>query len=193
MYPNFSGKELGKIARDKMLEYLEPKWGHFQRIASGWSLFRFPKGQKLLSCYSSLNFDRWWFGVSKKYWENWDNDTFMALLLGERELFKMVILKPEESLELFNRITPTKTNQQKEINIRIPATGKLYIQEMSEFPIDHRLVDLGKIEFSNKCTMAIDSKKDEDLDRFIKYFKTMTETQKQKLIDRLKEKVAEVN
>ena len=103
----------------------------------------------------------------------------MALLLGERELFKMVILKPEESLELFNRITPTKTNQQKEINIRIPATGKLYIQEMSEFPIDHRLVDLGKI--------------DEDLDRFIKYFKTMTETQKQKLIDRLKEKVAEVN
>lgn len=193
MNKTLCGKELGKIARFKMLQYLEPKWGHYQQLASGWSLFHFSNGQKLLSCYSSLNYDRWWFGVSEKYWEKWDKNTWLALLLGEEKLFKMAIFTPKESFELLKGIIPTNSNRQKEINIRIPATGKPYIQEMSQLPIDRRLVDLGEIDSPKKPTMVINSQKDDDFDRLVKYFQTMTEAQKQTIIDLLKEKAAELN
>jgi hypothetical protein len=91
-----------------------------------------------------LNNDRWFYGIIEKYWKNWDNNSYIALLMRDGKNCSYVLLNPNESINLISRINLSKDNSKK-INVRIPAAGKIYIQEWQDFPYQHRIKTIGNI------------------------------------------------
>lgn len=138
-------REYGVLCRQKFAKYFENKWGSYELLEG--SSYKFSNERKVFTFYSNLNYDRWWFGVSKKYWKNWDDQTYMALIMREEIKCSTVMLNPFDSKNLLNRIQPAQRNQ-KHINVRIPSgPGKIYIQEWQDFPFEKNIVPLGNIEF----------------------------------------------
>jgi len=96
MADKLTGRDFGKFAREQLLRKFEGIWGKYQQLI-GYSLFKFSNGNKFLTLYSSLNHDRWFYGLSEQYWKNWDEKTYLVLLLGDGEKCGYVILNPKES------------------------------------------------------------------------------------------------
>jgi hypothetical protein len=152
---------------------------------AGISLFEFSDGNKFLTLYSSLNNDRWFYGISGKYWENWDEKTYMVLLLGDGSKCDYVILNPKESQALLKRIQPAK-DKQKKINIRIPSLGKDYIQEWPDFPLAQRVISLGTIETESGILKLKTNKHKADIDKLMKTFQSLSESQQKAMIEEIK-------
>lgn len=137
-------RELGKLSRMKLGNYLEKDWGHFE-IDESW--LNFTNGRNVLCLYASLsgeNKDRWWFGVTRTYWQNWEHRNHLALLMRDDTSLDTVLLDPSESKQLLYRIKPARDGQKK-INVRIPTTGKIYLQEWPDFPFQAKMIQLGEI------------------------------------------------
>ncbi len=189
MHKKITGREFGKFAREQLLRKFEGTWGNYEQLA-GISLFRFPNGNKFLTLYSSLNADRWFYGVSEQYWRNWDEKTYMVLLLGDERKCDYVILNPKESQDLLKKIQPAK-DKQKKINIRIPSLGNDYIQEWESFPLTARIISLGTIETeSGSLKLKINRHKANlDIDKILKTFQSLPESERKALIEELQNKI----
>ena len=167
----------------------EKTWGNYEQLA-GISFFKFSNGNKFLTLYSSLNNDRWFYGVSEQYWQNWDGKTYMVLLLGDGRKCDYVILNPKESQDLLKRIQPAKDNQKK-INIRIPSLGNEYIQEWQSFPLKERVIRLGTIETESGCLKLKINKHKANLevDRILKTFQSLSESERKAIIEELQKEL----
>ena len=189
MDKKITGREFGKFAREQLLRKFEGIWGSYKQLA-GISLFKFSNGNKFLTLYSSLNYDRWFYGVSEQYWGNWDEETYMVLLLGDGSKCDYVILNPKESQELLRRIQPAK-DKQKKINIKIPSLGNEYIQEWRNFPLAQRVISLGTIETeSGSLKLKITKYKTNlDSDKLLKAFQSLTETERKAIIEELQKEL----
>ena len=180
------GREFGKFAREQLLRKFEGTWGNYKQLA-GISLFEFSDGNKFLTLYASLIDNKWFYGVSEQYWENWDEKTYMVFLLGDGSRCDYVILNPKESQNLLRRIQPARTKQKK-INIRIPSLGKDYIQEWPDFPLAQRVISLGTIETESgilKLKMN-KHKTDLDTDKLMKTFQSLSVSEQKAMIEELK-------
>jgi len=123
-----TGRQFGKFAREQLLRQFEGIWGDYEQL-HGISLFKFSNGNKFLTLYSSLNDDKWFYGVSDHYWKNWDEKTYMVLLLGDARECNYVIFDPEESQDLLNRIQPAQGKQKKIVTIqRKHKLGAIFTQ-----------------------------------------------------------------
>jgi len=100
-------------------------------------------------------------------------------------------LNPEEAQDLLRRIQPAKDNQKK-INIRIPSIGKEYIQEWQSFPLTARIISLGSIETeAGSLRLKINKHKANlDIDKLLKTFQSLPESERNALIEELKKKLA---
>lgn len=185
-----SGREFGKFAREKLLHNLEQEWGNYEQLA-GVSFFKFNNGTKALTLYSSLNDNVWFYGVSKQYWENWDDNTHMFFLLGDGSRCDYLHLNPKESIKLLEKINPAG-DKQKKINIRMPTIGKIYFSEWSSFPIAQRIINLGTIEIKNgKLKSIVKRKKSDPTDEFKRAWKSLTEQKRKELLKEIEKGLLE--
>ncbi len=189
MYEKITGREFGKFAREQLLRKFEGTWGNYEQLA-GISLFKFSNGNKFLTLYSSLNNDRWFYGVSEQYWRNWDEKTYMVLLLGDERKCDYAILNPKESQELLRKIQPANDNQKK-INIRIPSSGSEYIQEWQSFPIKTRVISLGIVETeSGSLKLKINKQKAKfDVDKILQIFQSLPESERKAIVEELRKEL----
>ena len=137
-----------KLAVGKSLD-----WGTFRII--GDSLLQFENGNKKVLCkYSSFSTEhyRWFWGVSKKYWTNWDENFYLALIMENENLkeFSYLFLNPSESNTLFSRDKISENNGEKKINLRLyKSDNKFHLQEWFEFNIEGKIKPL-KLDDYNK-------------------------------------------
>lgn len=130
-------KSLGNLIRSELKEEFNKK-GNSQLI--------FPhSGKRFLCKYSSFKSDqsRWFWGVSKKYWANWDSQDHLALIMEneDRQRFSYLLLDSQESGELFKKCSESKG--EKKINMRIYVTGGgVRLQEWQELDIKTRIKPL---------------------------------------------------
>jgi len=189
MHKKITGREFGKFARESLLRKFEGTWGNYEQLA-GISFFKFSNGNKFLTLYSSLNNDRWFYGVSEQYWKNWDGKTYMVLLLGDASKCDYVILNPKESQDLLRSIQPAK-DKQKKINIRIPSLGNEYIQEWNSFPLAERVISLGTVETESGSLKLKRSKHKAnlDIDKLLKTFQNLSESERKAIIEELQKEL----
>lgn len=170
-------REHGSLCRKKFVKYFENKWGKYQSLGN--SSYKFSSGQKVFIFYSNLNYDRWWFGVSKKYWGNWDEHTNMVLLMREGKKCSYVILNSTDSKKLLNRIQPAQQDQ-KHINVRIPSgPGGIYIQEWKDFPFEKNIISIGNIELPKP-----------PVEIFLERFKAMSAEEQLAVLENLENRIA---
>jgi hypothetical protein len=119
---------------------LKKKFGDFQSV--GQSRLVFDKA-RVLSKYSSFHSEqaRWFWGVPKTYWQNWENTDHLALIYenetdhGDKYLY--VLLDAAEAKELFRACSVS--NDEKKINMRIYMDEHLArFQEWKEFDVQAR-------------------------------------------------------
>ncbi len=137
-----SRHEVGRLCREMLARHVANHWGPSGRRGP-WLIL--DDGRKILSLFASLSGDRWWYGVTRTYWESWDEKCHLALLMRDRNRCSVVILAPTESAELLSKIRPAQDGQKK-INVRIPTEGKTYVQEWPDFSFSPKEVDLGGID-----------------------------------------------
>lgn len=187
MADKITGRDFGKFAREQLLRVFEGPWGKYTQLA-GISLFKFSNGNKFLTLYSSLNYDRWFYGVLEQYWKQWDEKTYMVLLRGDGSKCDYVILDPREAQDLLRRIQPAKSKQKK-VNIRIPSLGDEYIQEWKGFPLAQRVISLGTIETESGSLKLKMSKRKVNLDRVLKTFQSLPEEERKAIIEELEKQL----
>ncbi len=111
-------------------------WGNFR--LSG-SVLDFHDSQKKVLCkYSSYSpdQDRWFWGVSRKHWRQWDNHFHLALLMENKdhESYSVLILDPKDALNLFTKCS--ESGGEKKINLRFyKSDGMLRLQEWQEYDV----------------------------------------------------------
>jgi hypothetical protein len=139
---NLTNRDYGNLCRKVLM--LDISKNYKDLIIEG-SWWRSPHDDiKILTLYSSLNDDRWFYGIIEKYWKNWDKDSHIVFLMRDGKYCSYVLLNPTESNNLLSRINLSKDNSKK-INVRIPAVGKIYIQEWQDFPYENRIKHIGNI------------------------------------------------
>jgi hypothetical protein len=138
-------REYRNACRQKFANYMKSEWGNFSQ--SGELLLEFDNGKKVVAPFSDLqNYNKWWFGVSKLYWKNWDTNTYISLLMNEGNICRFCLLNPRKSKKLLDEINPV-SGEKKIINVLIPASGGFtYIQEWPTFNIDQNTISLGRID-----------------------------------------------
>ena len=138
---NLSPQELGRLCRKALKKHLGPKWGNFDLMKS-W-LIQTEGKDKILSLYSSKDktADKWFYGIIQKDWQRWDNNSYLSLLMRDGSHCSFVLLTPDESKKLLDRLTPAK-DLSKKINVRMPSTGRIYIEKWPDYPLAERIVEM---------------------------------------------------
>jgi hypothetical protein len=143
--PNEDKNKLEKATRIAVGRSLENKWGKFYQKGRSQLVFK-TCGMKVL-CRFSCNIkdeSRWFWGVSKKYWANWDQNDNLALVMiqkGQRNS-SYLLLNSQESLILFKKCSESKLGEKK-INMRFAkSNGRVHIQEWQELDLKDRLKPL---------------------------------------------------
>lgn len=119
-------------------------WGDFKLISN--SVLDFQNSPtKVLCKYSSYSHEqsRWFWGVSKKYWSEWDDDFYLALLMENenREGYSFLLLEPTEASYLFTRCS--ESNGEKKINLRFyKSDGRLHLQEWQEHDVKKNIREI---------------------------------------------------
>ena len=136
---NRTNLELGRMCRGAFKRQLEPSWGQLN-LHGIWLL---AADGKILSLYSNKykDQDKWFYGVIPGDWKRWDNKCHLALLMRDGFNCSFGLLTPEESKLLLDRISLAKDGSKK-INVRLPSTGRIYIQEWPDFPFADRVVEM---------------------------------------------------
>jgi len=122
-------------------------WGKF-RLVSNTVLEYLNSPQKVLCKYSSYSpeQDRWFWGVGHKYWSEWDDDSYLALLMGNKDQtsYSFLLLKPKEALCLFPKCS--EHGGEKKINLRVyKSDGKLHFQEWQDYDVENNIQNVNKI------------------------------------------------
>jgi hypothetical protein len=138
---NLSSRQLGRLCREGLIDHLEKEWGNLYLMKS-WLIDKEGK-RKILSLYSDKDKDddKWFYGIIQKDWQKWNNNCCLVLLMRDARHCSFVLFNPEESKELIDRLSPAKDGSKK-INVRIPSTGKIYIEKWPEFPFAERIVEI---------------------------------------------------
>jgi hypothetical protein len=136
-------RDYGKLCRKLLILDISKMFGD---LSTEGSWFKSSINEsKILVLYSDLNNDRWFYGIIEKYWRNWDQTSYIALLMRDGNRCSYVLINPKESIDLISRINLSKDNSKK-INVRIPSVGKIYIQEWQDFPFADRVKTIGDID-----------------------------------------------
>ena len=148
---NPSRQQYGKWCRETLVKHLENEWGKLD-LREPWI---FGKDKiKILARVSIFNKNnRYFYDVYQNDWENWDSNSYLALLMRDEEQLSYVLLNPNESQELLDRIN-FATDGSKNINVYMPSPGKLYIQVWRDFPHAARIVEIGPIIKSNVTSLS---------------------------------------
>lgn len=136
-------RDYGKLCRRAVEKHLNEIWGKLS-VEGSWYKSQ-KNNEKILTIYSDLHNDKWFYGIMKDYWSNWDSDSYLAIIMRDGNYCSYIILTPDEVIQLFSRINQS-TDNQKKFNIRIPSTGKIYIVPWSEFPFEKRILNIGNID-----------------------------------------------
>jgi len=114
---------------------LRTRFGTF--VPKGQSQLIF-NGARLLCKYSSFHKDqsRWFWGVSKTFWENWEETDYLALIFENenRAGYSYLLLNSDEALRLFGLCS--ESMGEKKINMRIYMDeGVVKFQEWKDFDV----------------------------------------------------------
>jgi len=119
-------------------DQLKAEFGDF--VTKGQSQLVF-NNTRVLCKYSSFHNDqsRWFWGVSKIYWQHWQENDYLALIF-ENDVgnqFSYLLLDSDEAKRLFGYCS--ESNGEKKINMRIYADDdKVRFQEWKGFDIQER-------------------------------------------------------
>ena len=185
-----SKQGFGKLLRKKFLDHMKNEWGAYQPIRD--YLYSFSNGNKVVTFYSSLNHGRWWYGVGKNYWDNWDKNSYIVLLMRDSKICEYFMLNPKDSKTLLSKI---KEDQQgkKHIVIYLPSIGKRYLQQWQEYQLEGKIVKLDNLDIEgsinnikkNTVKRKVISK-DDPLESALNYLKTLSPQEKVKFLNQLK-------
>jgi hypothetical protein len=150
-----STRDYGKLCRNAVKKHLNETWGKLN-VEGSW-LKSQKNNNKILTIYSNLHNDKWFYGIMQDYWNNWDYDKYLSIIMRDGNYCSYILLSPDEVIYFLSRINQSKDNQKK-FNIRIPSIGKIYIGPWPDFPFESRIINIGKIDpedaiiekFSNK-------------------------------------------
>ncbi len=120
-------------------------WGNF-RLYSNSMLEYYNSDKKVLCKYSSYSseYKRWFWGVASKYWKNWDNNTYLALLMENDDLenYSYLLLEPNDAKFLLTKKC-SESNGEKKINLRFYTSGgKYHLQEWQEYSVEKNTKDI---------------------------------------------------
>lgn len=116
-------------------------WGKFKIISN--TVLEFQNSPlKVLCKYSSYSpeQDRWFWGVGRKYWSEWDDNSYLALLMGKEDQvsYSFLLLKPKEALYLFTKCS--EHGGEKKINLRFKKSDGLpHLQEWQEYDVEKNI------------------------------------------------------
>jgi hypothetical protein len=132
--------ELEKILKESLGNTLKDNWGSFS--LKGRSLLDF--GNKRILCkYSSFSQGqaKWFWGVSRKHWDNWQETDYLALILEDGiKGYSYLLFNSEEARRLFNICSVSKDGEQKKISMRIYADDdKPHLQDWRSFDVEGRM------------------------------------------------------
>ena len=107
--------ELEKILKESLGNTLKDNWGSFS--LKGRSLLDF--GNKRILCkYSSFSQGqaKWFWGVSKKHWNDWQDTDYLALILEDGiKGYSYLLFNSEEARRLFKICSVSKDGSEKKI------------------------------------------------------------------------------
>lgn len=112
-------------------------WGEFKLISK--TVLEFQNSpSKVLCKYSSYlpEQDRWFWGVGRKYWSKWDDNSYLSLLMEneDKASYSFLLLKPKEALYLFNKCG--ESGGEKKINLRsYKSDGLPHLQEWQDYDV----------------------------------------------------------
>jgi len=117
---------------------LEDQFGSF--ILEGESQLIF-NGTRVLCKFSSFHDDqsRWFWGVSKKYWQNWKLTDYLALIMKNEtgDGHSYILMDSKEAQTLFNACS--ESAGEKKINMRIYMDDEIVrFQEWKDFDVETR-------------------------------------------------------
>lgn len=113
-------------------------WGDFHLVSN--SILDFQNSPKKVLCkYSSYSPEqnRWFWGVSQKYWTEWDNNFYLALLMenADHESYSFLLLEPKDALYLFTKCS--ESAGEKKINLRFyKYDGMPHLQEWKDYDVE---------------------------------------------------------
>ena len=134
--------ELEEMLKVSLGNTLKENWGTFS--LEGRSLLDF--GDKRILCkYSSFSESqrKWFWGVSKIYWDDWQDTDYLALILEVevKGVYSYLLFNSQEARRLFNECSVS--NGEKKISVRIPADdNKAYLQEWRSFDVEGHMKKL---------------------------------------------------
>ena len=133
---------LESALKNALGEQLNDKFGAFTLKGQSKLVFN---GAWVLCKFSSFHDDqsRWFWGVSKIYWENWGPTGYLALIMENQDHdgYSFVILNSNEAQFLFKACSDSAG--EKKINMRIYADDNvLRFQEWKEFDVETRTQSL---------------------------------------------------
>lgn len=146
-------RQFGRLFREAIRQDLKNKFDNLYLMKS-W-LITIDNKVKILSPYSNKDKDddKWFYGITEKDWTKWDNNSYLILLMRDGPHCSYVLLNQAESKELLSRLAPARDGSKK-INVRMPSTGKIYIEKWPDFPFAERIVELKVKEPPSNLTVS---------------------------------------
>ena len=113
-------------------------WGDFHLITD--SLLDFRNSPKKVLCkYSSYSSEHnsWFWGVSRKYWTEWDDNFYLALLMEneDHESYSFLLLEPKVASHLFTKCS--ESAGEKKINLRFyKSDGSPHLSKLQNYDVE---------------------------------------------------------
>lgn len=138
--------------KNSLANCLKSEWGQFHW--EGNSQLVFPNASKSVLCaYSSFykKDARWFWGVSPKYWTNWEPQHYLALIMENEDgrSYSFILLDSRDVRVLLDRCG--ESDGHKKINMRIyKRDGEKRFIEWKEFEIEDRMKPLQLYQAQNE-------------------------------------------
>lgn len=116
-------------------------WGEFNLISK--TVLEFQNSpSKVLCKYSSYSPEqnKWFWGVGRKYWSKWDDNSYLALLIENEDQasYSFLLLKPKEASYLFTKCS--EHGGEKKINLRFyKSDGLPHLQEWQDYDVEKNI------------------------------------------------------
>ena len=147
--PRKKGGVLGEyILRESLANRFKTKLGDF--YYENTTKIVFPDSGKNIFCICSSFYEeesKWFWGIPKKYWTNWQNNDLLALVLqNETGGYSFILLTSQEAKALIDKLGMDKY-QNKKINMRIyKEDDEVRFEKDKRFDVKNRMKTL-KIDF----------------------------------------------
>ncbi len=103
------------FAKASLALMLEKKLGKYE-LQNNIRIVFLDSGKNIICPYSSFSkeYNRWFWGIPKKYWDNWQNNYYLALILeNEIQGHSFILLGPKESKKLLTKTSVQQKNKNK--------------------------------------------------------------------------------